>query len=582
MLCALPACSTPRERKAEADRDVYGALEVRRPIVPVPVGPLDIDAAEARGRAARDASNRIDLDLEGAVRLAAEASREFRSRREDVYLTALAYTGERHRFENQYALGGTATVARDGSTGTVSGRPEASLSRNLENGASFVLKLATDFLTAFAGDPATAARTIISADLIQPLARGSSREVAREVLTQSERDVLYQMRAFARFQQEFTASVATEFLRLLQGRDTIRNEELSAKNLEIVYERAKEFGPDGVGKGRIPNFEVDQAYQNVLRARDRVILARQSYEDALDEMKLTLGLPPTTTLVPRADALEALTARGLEPLAFDLPRALGAAEANRLDLENARDQYVDAVRKVEVAADGLGPQVDLRLGGALTGPKTQPLDLKGLRGSGYVGLDVSLPVEREAERNAFRAALVQEDRARRAVEQLDDSISVSVRRTWRTLAQARSSYEIQQEGVRIASRRVESANMNLELGRAEIRDVLEAEAALVEAKNAATAALIDHAVARLDLERDTGTLRPDAWTGTHAGAAASVPPPFRAGPAPAAPSVPFAPSAPSAPPPSVPPAPSPPAASAPEPAAPAAPLPPASGSPAPK
>ncbi len=506
---AIPACASPPQRKGEADREVYRALEGQRRSVPASVGPLDIDAAEAKGRLARAAPARVELDFEGALRLSAEASREYRAAREDVYLSALSFTAARHEFRRQFALGGTGRITRDEDSGVVTGSPSGSVSRNLESGGSFVLQLATDFLKAFTGSPTEAAVTILSGDLVLPLLRGSGRDVARESLTQSERDVLYEMRAFARFQQEFTDQVATSFYRVLQQRDTVTNEELTAKSLERVLERAKEFGPEGVG--RLPDFQVDQARQDVLKARQRVILAQQSYEEALDRFKLELGLPATTTLVPKDDALDVLRLRGLEPVAFDLERSLATARVRRLDLENARDQRDDATRKVAVAADGLGAQVDLTLGAALTGPGRQPLNVKGMKGVGTAGLDVSLPVERLAERNTYRAALVQEDRARRAVEALEDQIVVAVRSAWRTLEQAKASYAIQLEGVRLATRRVESADLQLQFGKATTRDVLEAEDALIEARNALTAALIDHAVARLDLERDTGVLRPDEW-----------------------------------------------------------------------
>ncbi|MDF1703045.1 MAG: TolC family protein, partial [Planctomycetota bacterium] len=85
-----------------------------------------------------------------------------------------------------------------------------------------------------------------------------------------------------------------------------------------------------------------------------------------------------------------------------------------------------------------------------------------------------------------------------------------VRAAYRTLAETQRSYEIQEESARLAERRVESTQLLLELGRARTRDRLEAETARLTARNAVTAALVDHALARLALERDVGTLRVDA------------------------------------------------------------------------
>jgi outer membrane protein TolC len=59
----------------------------------------------------------------------------------------------------------------------------------------------------------------------------------------------------------------------------------------------------------------------------------------------------------------------------------------------------------------------------------------------------------------------------------------------------------------LAERRVESTRLSLEAGRAATRDLLEAQASLLAAQNAATQALIDYELARLALYRDLEVLR---------------------------------------------------------------------------
>ena len=68
---------------------------------------------------------------------------------------------------------------------------------------------------------------------------------------------------------------------------------------------------------------------------------------------------------------------------------------------------------------------------------------------------------------------------------------------------------IQAKSVTVARRRVESTTLFLQAGRAEIRDVLEAQEALVSAQNALTASLVDYRVAELELQRDLGVLEVD-------------------------------------------------------------------------
>ena len=53
---------------------------------------------------------------------------------------------------------------------------------------------------------------------------------------------------------------------------------------------------------------------------------------------------------------------------------------------------------------------------------------------------------------------------------------------------------------------MESTELFLKAGRAAIRDVLEAQEALVSAQDALTSALVNYRVAELELQRDMGVL----------------------------------------------------------------------------
>jgi len=501
-LVALAGCKSAAEQRVAADHDAYRALDARRPVVPEVRGSLDLDAADRTARPARALAD-VVLDLDEALRLAAAASYDYREARERAYLAALALTTERKAFQAQGGLGANAGVVRDRDGTGVEGGPTGSLSRAFESGGSFVLKLATSFLRVLSLNPVETAQSLLTAEFVLPLVRGSG-TAAREPLTQAERDVLYELRTFARFQQTLVVTVATGYYGVLQSKDVLTNEELTYQSLRVVHERAKSFGPEGAG--RLPDFEVDQARQDVLRAEDRRQQARQSYEASLDRFKRTLGIPVGTNLTLEAGALDALRAVGIVGDNVSLGDALSRALARRLDLATARDRVDDARRRRDVAANALEADVTLRVGSSIDTRGNRPLAFRSGEPRGSIGLGLDLPIERTAERNAFRAAEIDVERARRDVESIEDDVTGEVRSALRTLAQARRSFDIQKEGVRLAERRVESANLNLKAGKATIRDVLDAENSLVEARNALTAALVDHAVAKLELDRDVGTL----------------------------------------------------------------------------
>lgn len=542
-LVALAGCKSATEQRVAADRDAYRALDARRPVVPDARGSLDLDAADRAARPARELTD-VELDLDEALRLAAAASYEYREARERAYLAALALSTERNAFATQGGLGAKAGLVRDQDGTSVDGGPTGSVSRAFEAGGSFVLQLATSFLRVLSLNPVETAQSILAAEFVLPLVRGAG-TAAREPLTQAERDVLYELRAFARFQQTLVVTVASGYYGVLQSKDVLTNEELTYQSLKVVHERAKSFGPEGAG--RLPDFEVDQARQDVLRAEDRRQQAQQAYEASLDRFKRTLGIPVATRLTLEAGSLDALRAAGIARGDVALGEVLAVALSRRLDLVTARDRVDDARRHLDVAANALEADVNLRVGASVDTRANRPLAFRSGEPRGSVGLGLDLPIERTAERNAYRAAEIEVERARRDVESIEDDVTGEVRSALRTLAQARRSYDIQKEGVRLAERRVESANLNLKAGKATIRDVLDAENSLVEARNALTAALVDHAIAKLELDRDVGTLdasilaRPEVPASTPAPPGTTPPPPTE--PAVAAPTLPSPPPA---------------------------------------
>ncbi len=497
------ACA--RFTKEGADREVYAALASTRARVPEVAGRLDVDAAD-RLACARRESRTFRLTLEDALALAAAASRDYLRQREDVYLVALDLTGVRNDLTNPLAglsLGAGTRINRNDTTpqGTV----DLTATRNFSTGGRLIVDLASGFLASLAsGDPFEPARTLLSLDLLLPMARGAG-WYAREPLTQAERDVLYALRSYARFQQSFTVDVVSSYYRLLEARDTWKNEDLTYESLRRLLARQEAYG--ATGAGRLADFEVDQTRQDLLVAENRRLAARTAYETALDEMKETLGIQVDADVEIPEDALERLRSEGPRAVPVERATAVETALARRLDLENANGREEDAMRRVLVAANQLGPGANLEVQAFLQREPGSRQSLSNADIEAFAGPTIDLPLERTAERNAFRHATIDAMRARRDREALEDQVRLQVREALRQLERARDSYRIEAEGVHLAERRVESTDLLLEASRATTRDRLDAEDALVIARNALTRALVDHAIARLVLLRDVGILQ---------------------------------------------------------------------------
>ena len=91
----------------------------------------------------------------------------------------------------------------------------------------------------------------------------------------------------------------------------------------------------------------------------------------------------------------------------------------------------------------------------------------------------------------------------------------TIRADWRDLAVARKQYDIAQEGIGQAERRLEEETLLRDVGQGTARDLIDAQQDLIEAKDALTSALISHTVTRLRLWKDMGVLyisKDGLWT----------------------------------------------------------------------
>ncbi len=180
--------------------------------------PVHADAiVEAKGRSLLDISDRPAylLTLDQAAELATFNSREFQDQRENLYLAALPVTVERFAFMAQFFAAEEAVRGASGSK--IAGGPTNSWTLNsgtgfskiLPTGALLLFNFANQTVFDFVNPKKTLSATTLNFNAIQPLLRGGGRAVALEPLTQSERNLLYAIRSFARFRKELYVAIAS-------------------------------------------------------------------------------------------------------------------------------------------------------------------------------------------------------------------------------------------------------------------------------------------------------------------------------------------------------------------------------------
>ncbi len=498
-------CRSPQDFKRSADSQVYELVAKRRAEIAsrayVHEEPFTIEppSDSLRARVLEGQTELGVLRMADLLDLAAEESREYRRQRENLYLTTLDLTLASDVFTNRYFGGADGIVASSGGEADFAQvSPFARVTRFLESGAALAFDVGLRVFRDLSTGDAWTTISDVGLGITQPLMRGSGRRIAREPLTQAERNVVYAARDYERFRRSFAFEVANRAFRILQQHNVIENVRVNLSSLRLLRERNEALAE----AGRLSDIQVDQARQDELRSENRIVEEEASLQASYDDFKLFLGLPMGASFVVDPIAFERLRVEeslwvdgGAGPLAR-------LALARRLDFLTAEDRLVDAERQVYIRTDALRAGLDVDLAASLSSDPDRPFsfDIDDL--AWQAGLDLDLPWERTAERNAFRESLVVAERALRDVQAATDTITRDIRDELRNVRQTRETYEIQARSVELAERRVESAQLSFDAGRATTRDLLEAREDLLDAQNAATQALVSHYLSLLALFRD--------------------------------------------------------------------------------
>jgi len=148
----------------------------------------------------------------------------------------------------------------------------------------------------------------------------------------------------------------------------------------------------------------------------------------------------------------------LEPFEETMELSVDIGIENRLDLMNARAAVMDARRQVEVIANQLRGNLDVVVEGDFRNSGgNRPFDFRADRSELRAGIQFTAPLDQINERNAYRAALISYQRARREYMATEDNVKAQIRSNYRELIGAKNSLEIARRAVRLAALQYDSA-----------------------------------------------------------------------------------------------------------------------------
>lgn len=281
----------------------------------------------------RDDDGDVRIDLRDAVRVARVNSRDYQRNRETLFLSALDVTFERFQFDHQFFAGNqfdqTFRGRRVGAASTSALVSSAGFSKLSATGGELVLGLANSLVWDSWGSGSDIFTSTIDFTMVQPLLRLGGRARVLEQLTQSERDLLANVRQMEQFRRGFYVNITTGrnsgsgptlggnvgqaglgliagfptgrsgaasaggYLGLLEDQQQIRNQTANIAALrDSLAQLEAAFDANRISS----RLQVDQARQALLNAQSSLLASKAAYQSRVDSFKIDLGLPPDLEL----------------------------------------------------------------------------------------------------------------------------------------------------------------------------------------------------------------------------------------------------------------------------------------------
>ena len=312
--------------------------------------PRSIDFNDAEAAGLSTAVSPFVITMNQAFTLALINSRVYQFNLENVYASALAVTLQRFAFTPQFYAGASPLTGVAGAGGIGGAIPSpnpvnqfiyqtretgsqisalnlgtvAGVGKLFDTGGRVLAGFANQVVFNFIGKNSIqpSVKSYLPLNIIQPFLRGGGRAVTLENLTQAERNLLYQVRLFAKFRQEFTVATlvggqvtnfgsavpslgftgggnsdpTVGFINILEDVQIVENNRQNIAAFEQLILVFREL-INGESSG-LSLLQLDQVESGLQNAKLQYIQSRTLYRSDLDGFKMQMGLPPDTPLMP--------------------------------------------------------------------------------------------------------------------------------------------------------------------------------------------------------------------------------------------------------------------------------------------
>jgi len=336
----------------------------------------------------------------------------------------------------------------------------------------------------------------VDVTLSQPLLLGTDREYNMAGVDSAEFSGRSANRSLFLTRVNTVVSTVMLMYRVVQQREVVALNIESTKRLKhlVVGTRAKEK------IGLATSIDTLRGELQLRHAQDALAGAKESFGDALDDLRVQLSLPMDQPIRVEAPLVYTL-------VEMDENTAVQIAMESRVELAQAADNFEESQRFSRIAKHRTLPSLDLVFGYSQAGVNENLLNDFGLDDHVWnVNLVTSTDFARTAEKAVYEQSLLGIRSAQRSMELQRDDIARQVKRDLRNLRRAQKQITIQEEQIINSEKQMRLAKIKFDHGLAGNFDLVEAEADLRLAETKLVSSVVNYIVGTYQIRQSLGTL----------------------------------------------------------------------------
>ena len=431
-----------------------------------------------------DEGRLLHLTLEEAINRALEANRAIANAVDSVSQSSFSLMASRADFQLQIYPEVYADLTDKAAYGA-----GATLQKKLSTGATLSL---SPSLVSTGDDVSTGVEVLLS----QPLLRGRSREYNLSGVRQSEYFFRSSQRELYLTQVSVAMAAVSVVYDVVRSREILRLQ-MSSYDRSVGYTEAAEVKQK---MGLATAIDVYRARIKQKQAEGLLISSRESYQDALDDLRILLSLPLD-------QPIEVIAPLEYNILHIDESEAIEISIKERVEVAHYQDLISNLGLQSRASKHGILPDVDLALRYTAQGSAgSLGESLKSGSDRVEIGLSSTGNARRTVEKALYEMSKLDIVAAERLFSLKKDEIKRDVKYALRNLFRAEKNMAIQEDQIEQSTGKLELAKVKFSRGMAGNFDLMEAETELREAEIGLISAVIGYIVGSYRLRTAMGTL----------------------------------------------------------------------------